>query len=122
MKRSFSVVANSGHLHMYLWGELHGGIRALGLSLCQSEDFVLTKASHDIAGIDLSGFQVRIGVYIAIAFRTGVRSRVGIGVGVGIAINIAAAVSFTAAISFASASTFASALGLAANLGKLLVA
>ena len=120
MKRSFSVVANSGHLHMYLWGELHGGIRALGLSLCQSEDFVLTKASHDIAGIDLSGFQVRIGVCIAIAFRTGVRSRVGIGVGVGI--NIAAAVTFTAAISIASASTFASALGLAANLGKLLVA
>ena len=63
MKLSFSVVANSGHLHMYLWGEFYGGIRALGLSLCQSKDFVLTKASHYITGINLGHvitFQVAI--------------------------------------------------------------
>ena len=67
MKRSFSVVANSGHLHMYLWGELYCGIRALGLSLCQSKDFVLTEASNDITGIDLG--QVIYTITVGIAFR-----------------------------------------------------
>ena len=151
MRRSFSVVANSGHLHMHLWGELHGGIRALGLSLCQSEDFILTKASDDIGAVNLSSVSLRVGIRVSIALaftsRVGVavnlssisvrvRIRVGIASGVGIAsrvgvavrvsiasaISIAAAVSITAALAFAAALGFTAALGLASNLGKLLVA
>ena len=122
MKRSFSVVANSGHLHMYLWGELYGGIRALSLSLSKSEDFILTKASDDIGAVNLSSvsLRVRIRVGIALAFTSGVgvASRVGVAVRIG----IAAAVGITAALAFAAALGFTAALGLASNLGKLLVA
>ena len=124
MKRSFSVVANSGHLHMHLWGELHGGIRALGLSLCQSEDFILTKASDDIGAVNLSSVSLRVRIRVGIASGVGIASRVGVAVRVSIAsaISIAAAVSITAALAFAAALGFTAALGLASNLGKLLVA
>ena len=124
MRRSFSVVANSGHLHMHLWGELHGGIRALGLSLCQSEDFILTKASDDIGAVNLSSVSLRVGirVSIALAFTSGVGVGVAVRVGIASAISIAAAVSITAALAFAAALGFTAALGLASNLGKLLVA
>ena len=126
MKRSFSVVANSGHLHMYLWGELYGGIRALGLSLCQSEDFILTKASHDIAGINLSCIHVRTGICIrlgaSIAFAASFTAGIGVASGVATAVSITTTISITAASAFASTTTFAAALGLAGNLGKLLVA
>ena len=124
MRRSFSVVANSGHLHMHLWGELHGGIRALGLSLCQSEDFILTKASDDIGAVNLSSvsLRVRIRVGIALAFTSGVGVGVAVRVGIASAISIAAAVSITAALAFAAALGFTAALGLASNLSKLLVA
>ena len=101
MKRSFSVVANSGHLHMYLWSELHGCIRALGFSLCQSKDFILTEASHDIARINLSSISFRIGlafaIYIAIAFTINLSSisiRIGVAIAftVGVAVNVAVSV------------------------------
>ena len=125
MKRSFSVVANSGHLHMYLWGELYGGIRALSLSLCKSEDFILTKASHDIAGINLSCiFDVRtgicIGLGVSIAFTASFTADIGVASGVATAVSITTTTSIASA--FASTTTFAAALGLAGNLGKLLVA
>lgn len=128
MKRSFSVVANSGHLHMYLWGELYGGIRALGLSLCKSEDFILTKSSHDIAGINLSCIHVRTGICIrlgaSIAFAASFTAGIGVASGVATAVSITTTISITAASAsaFASTTTFAAALGLAGNLGKLLVA
>ena len=94
MRRSFSVVANSGHLHMHLWGELHGGIRALGLSLCQSEDFILTKASDDIGAVNLSSVSLRVRIRVGIASGVGIASRVGVAVRV----SIASAISITAAV------------------------
>ena len=139
MKRSFSVVANSGHLHMYLWGELHGGIRALGLSLCQSEDFIFTKASDDIAGVDLGGITLRVSIALGVGIALGaaitvdlgpihlrVRIAISIASGVGIAsgVEVAAAirVGIAVAISITAAAGFTAALRLASNLGKLLVA
>ena len=127
MKRSFSVVANSGHLHMYLWGELHGGIRALGLSLCQSEDFIFTKASDDIAGVDLGLIlSIRIGVSItlgaSIASGVGIASRVEVAAAIGVGIAAAFSITAAAAFTFTAAFSFTAALGLASNLGKLLVA
>ena len=134
MKRSFSVVANSGHLHMYLWGELYGGIRALGLSLCQSEDFILTKASDDIAGVDLSrislsisfGVGIALGVAvdlggISLRIRTGVSITLGASIasGVGIASGVEVAAAIRVGIAAAFSITAAAAFTAGVDLGRV---
>ena len=110
-------MADSGHLHVHLWGELHGGIRALGLRLSQSKDFVLTQASHDITGINLGvrhvitvGVDVRVGSAIAATVASAVCLTVAVAIGAGVAFATAAAF------------TFAAALRLAVDLCELLVA
>jgi hypothetical protein len=105
-------VADSGHLHVHLWGELHGGIRALGLRLGQSKDFVLTQASHDISGIDLGSIHV---------ITIGANVRVGVTAAVAVCITVAVCIGVGVAFTTAAAFTIAAAFRLAVNLGELCI-
>ena len=121
MRASFSVVADSGHLHVHLWGELHGGVRALGLRLGQSKDFVLTQAGHDITGIDL-GVTTVITVGVTRRVRVGSTFAATVCITVAFAVAVTLGVRVALATATAAAFTFAAALRLAVDLGELLIA